>query len=160
MADPAKPEEPAQQEPPTEVDPRMEDRRSRVVATRVSPFRQAAGASRCPGRARLAPVGPWSANVLSSATPRARRAFFWAVRSSSLVDTRAYPISSPVMVLNVPFIPQKPPPRHRAFFDRCRRAGPDSQTGSRSKAAEDPATSQTSAEDFEGIQVISGQRQG
>ncbi len=28
MADAAKPEEPAQQEPPTEVDPRMEDRQS------------------------------------------------------------------------------------------------------------------------------------
>lgn len=44
-------------------------------------------------------------NVLSGATPRARRAFFWAVRSWSLVDTRAYPVSSPVFVLNVPFIP-------------------------------------------------------
>jgi hypothetical protein len=38
MADAAKPDEPAQQEPPTEVDPRMEDRRSRVVRHRCPRF--------------------------------------------------------------------------------------------------------------------------
>jgi hypothetical protein len=50
----SKPEEPARQEP-TEVDPRMEDRRSRVVTT-VSRFDRRPSASRRPGRARLEPV--------------------------------------------------------------------------------------------------------
>ena len=33
-------------------------------------------------------------------------AFFWAVRSWSLVDTRAYPTTMPVMVLSVSFSPR------------------------------------------------------
>jgi S-adenosyl methyltransferase len=34
--------------------------RASLVTTRVSPSRQAASASRSPGRARLVPVRPWS----------------------------------------------------------------------------------------------------
>ena len=34
--------------------------RSSLMTTRVSPARQAASASRSPGRARLVPVRPWS----------------------------------------------------------------------------------------------------
>lgn len=39
------------------------------------------------------PVRPWSVNVFSDDTPRATRAFFWAVTSWSFVDTPAYPMS-------------------------------------------------------------------
>jgi hypothetical protein len=59
------------------------------------------------------PVGAGKALVgegLVRRHPQSGQAFFWAVRSWSLVDTRVYPISSPVLGLNVPVIPH-----HRAF---------------------------------------------
>lgn len=89
-------------------------RRSSLVTTRVSPDRQATSASMRPGRARFAPVRPWSVKVFSGVTPRVARAFFWAVRSWPLVDTRACPMRIPVMVSKVPFV------LPRAFL----RAGP------------------------------------
>lgn len=62
----------------------------------------------CFPESRSCPVGtgPWSVNVFSDVTPRATRAFFCAVRSWSLVDTRAYPMRSPVIVLNVQVRPR------------------------------------------------------
>lgn len=77
--------------------------RSSLLTARVSPARQAASASRSPGRVRLVPVNPWSTYMCSSLTPRARSASFWAVRSCSLVETRAYPMMSPGMVSTVAF---------------------------------------------------------
>lgn len=41
--------------------------------------------------------------VFTGVTPKATKAFFSAVLSWSLVGTRTYPMSSPAMVLNVPF---------------------------------------------------------
>jgi hypothetical protein len=40
--------------------------------------------------------------VFTGVTPEVTKAFFLAVLSWSLVDTRAYPTRSPAMVLNVP----------------------------------------------------------
>jgi hypothetical protein len=64
MADAAKPEEPAQQEPPTEVDPRMEDRRSRVFTTRVCPRFGRRPALPEARPCRLAPVVPAGPSAL------------------------------------------------------------------------------------------------
>ena len=59
--------------------------RSSLVTTSVSPPRQAAIASRSPGRARFAPVSPWSTKICLSSTPKARRA---ALGSEVLVVRR------------------------------------------------------------------------
>lgn len=59
------------------------------------PLRQAARASRRPGRARFVPVSPWSTWSLRSSTPSAISVSRQSVRFCSTVRTRAYPISMP-----------------------------------------------------------------
>src|ERR1035437_2483261 len=55
--------------------------RSSLMTTSVSPSRQAARASRRPGRSLFVPVSPWSTYTRFMSTPNAARPSRWAVRS-------------------------------------------------------------------------------